>query len=93
MLEKIQKMAENLQPTDFENSNVDAAIIIVAKENKMTIVGGGNVLAQAKAIIRIVEENPMLQLAIAALKHNDEQRCYNHARPHGSGGGHCRQRQ
>ena len=72
MLEKIKKMAENLQPTDFENSNVDAAIIVIASENKMTIVGGGSVLVQAKAIARLIKQNPLLQLGVLAMLKDDE---------------------
>lgn len=73
MLDKIAKMAENLQPSDFENSEVEAGIIAIAKEGKMTIVGGGNALLQAQAIAKIIKtSNPLFRMALMAAMNEDE---------------------
>jgi len=67
MLEKIAKMAEQLQPSDFENSNVDAAVIIVAINGRMIVVGGGDVVLQAKGIARVIKNcGPVLDMALFA---------------------------
>ena len=73
MLEKIAKMAENLQPSDFENSSIEAGIIVIAKEEKVTIVGGGNVFLQAQAIAHIIKNsNPLFRMALLAAMNEDE---------------------
>ena len=68
MLEKIAKMAECLQQCDFENAkNIDAAVIIIAKDNKIKIVGGGNIAAQAQGIARIIKKgNSLFHMALMA---------------------------
>ena len=74
MLEEIAKMAECLQPCDFENAKeIDAAIIIIAKDNKIKIVGGGNVVAQAQGIARIIKKSdPLFHMALMATLQEDE---------------------
>lgn len=73
MLEEIAKMAECLQPTDFENSDIDAAIIIIAKNNRISMVGGGNIAAQAQGIARIIKKGgPLFHIALMAAMEEDE---------------------
>ena len=67
MLEKITKMVEQLQPSDFfeNNNNVEAAIFVIAKGEKVTIVGGGNAFLQAQAIAKIIQNsNPLFRMAL-----------------------------
>ena len=65
MLEKIAQMAEQLQPSDFENSNIEAGIIFIAKEGKTMIIGGGNAVLQAKAIAHIIQNsNSLFRMAL-----------------------------